>query len=153
VVANPIPVDETRSLAYRQNGKVRLLVHLNDPEIAAGEVTVRFRHGERRFRSSATVTTAQGGATLQLGVAARRLGRVPWFIAVQTEGGRFVRVQTRVLAHPGLPVALLPGPPPRTRMPPPVPRSGPAATARGVLRRSRRRVGGLKRRLLGGTGA
>jgi len=156
MVTNPISVDETRSLAYRENGQVHLVVHLTDPDVVPGDVVARFRHDQRKFKKPARVTAVEGGgATLELSVPAGRLGRVPWFLAVQqADGGPFVRVQTRVLSHPDLPVALLPGPPPRTRMPAPDPRANPAAeSARGLLRQGRRVAGGLKRRLRERSGA
>jgi hypothetical protein len=145
VVANPIPVDETRSLAWREHGRVHIVVHLSAPGLPSGERIVRFRHGERTFRRPAELVAApDGGTVLRVSTPTKRLGRVAWFIALRLEGstGTFHRVSARILAHPNLPVALLPGPPPRTILDPPQPRT---SRVRGVARQSRRAGGRIKR--------
>ena len=155
MVANSIPVDETRSLAYRDDGLVHLVVHLDDAELPTGARVVRFRHDERRFRRTATLAPAEGGgSTLTVTAPAKRLGRVPWRMALRVvDDGPFLRISTRVLAHPRLPVALLPGPAPRTQFPPPQPRQHAADAATTVLRRARRVAGHLKRAVRGGSRA
>jgi hypothetical protein len=145
MVANPISVDETRSLAWRENGRVQIVVHLSEPDLPAGERIVRFRHGERTFRRPAELVPApDGGTVLTVSAPAKRLGKVAWFIALRPEEaeGAFHRVSARILAHPDLPVALLPGPPPSTNMAPPRPRRD---LPRAAARRARRVAGRAKR--------
>jgi len=151
MVANPIPVDETRSLAYRDGADVHIVVQLTDPEALEGDMVVRFRHENRKFRRSATLVANEGGSTLTVTAPAKRLGRVPWLMSLQTSDGEpFLRVQARVLAHPGLPVALLPGPAPRGQLAPPEPPQRPTDTVTTALRPARRVAGRLKRKLRGG---
>ena len=145
MVANPISVDETRSLAWREDGRVHIIVHLSEPGLPSGERIVRFRHGERTFRRPAELVAApDGGTVLRVSAPTKRLGRVAWFIALRPEEstGPFHRVSARVLAHPNLPVALLPGPPPSTNLAPPRPRSSRAV---GAARQARRAAGRIKR--------
>jgi hypothetical protein len=155
MVAQPVSVDGILSYAYRDGDEVHSVVQLEGLQLPAGPVVVRLRSGKRRFRRPATVVATGSGARLEFSAPAQRLGRAVWALAVlPEEGGPFVRVQARLLAHPKLPVALLAGPTPRTRLAEPQPRSRPgASTARRVLTVARRTAGRAKRSIRARTGS
>jgi hypothetical protein len=144
-----VSVDETRSLAYREDGRVHVVLQLPDNTVAPGDHAVRLRTGDRNLRVKGTVTASDGGVRLSFSVPAKRLGRRTWSVTVQPERpGPFLRVSARLLAHPRLPVALLPGPTPRTEMAPPVPRRSVGPVQGRLLSPARRAAARVRSRLL-----
>lgn len=117
------PVDIIASLAHRQGKGIRLVLHLPELEVLdVATVPVRFTDGNRSVRRSATVTPVNEGILLELTVAAKRLGRGIWTLALRPETpGRFVGIEARLLTGRRQPVALIPGPVPDTRLPEPRP--------------------------------
>jgi hypothetical protein len=138
-----IPVDGPRSLAWRENGRVHLLIHLGDADLAAGKGLVRFRQQNHSFRRTALLEPGEGGTTLRVRVPARHFNREAWSIALRpVDAGSFRRLETRILARAGQPVALLPGPKPKSQLAYPEPRS---QAVRQVVRRARHVVGRARR--------
>jgi hypothetical protein len=141
---NAIPVDETLSYAYRRGTDLHVVVQLAETDLDEGTAVVRFRHQDRKFKMGGTVSSSGAGHRLEVVVPARRLGRVPWRMAVRSgTGTSFRRVDARVVAHPRRPAALLPGPAPRTALKPPVPavrRSSKASSVKAAFARPVRRV-------------
>jgi hypothetical protein len=136
-------VDETASYAQRAGKLVRLVLQVPGEALPPGEVVVRLRSADDMVRCRATVRELDSCAMLEASVPARRLGGAVWHLAVRPEAGAdFVRVRARLLAKPGQPVALMPGPTPRTRMPEPQATARAAALERlvRVARRARARV-------------
>jgi hypothetical protein len=137
-MAKAAPVELTSSFAYRDGDDVRVVMDLSGRQVARTSVTMRFRNGERGFRRRASAVTSSKGVRLEVAAPARRLGRRVWALAIQPdEGGPFLRLQARLLAKPGQPVALLTGPVPRTRLPEPAPRGSASRRVGHLARRAR----------------
>ena len=134
-----IPVDGPRSLAWREHGQVHLVIHLGDADLVEGHGLVRFRQQGHTFRRKALLEPGEGGTTLRVRVPVRHFNRKAWSIALRpVDGGSFRRLETRILARAGQPVALLPGPKPKAQLAPPEPRP---QVVRQVVRRARHVVG------------
>ena len=133
------------SVAWRTNGDLHVALHL--PGLASTEsVEVRFRDGERRVRRPATVSSAAEGILVEVAVPARRLAEGLWRIAVRAgDADTFTRVEARLLVRRDRPVALLPGPPPRTRMAEPEPSTPSPSPVGTALRLAGRAVGAVRR--------
>lgn len=138
------------SVAWRADGQVH--VHLHLPDVSQqGSVVVRFRDGERRVRRLGVAAAAEPGALVEVAVPAPRLAGGLWRIAVRVgDADAFTRVEARLLVRRGQPVALIPGPEPKTRLPEPEPASGPVQkSVTGEARRlAGRVVGAVRRRLV-----
>ncbi len=135
------------SLAWRVGDRVHVSLHL--PAVEPAEtVEVRFRDGERRVRVPGRVSAADEGSMVDVEVPARRVAGGLWRIAVRLgDAESFTRVEARLLVRPDQPIALLPGPAPRTRMPEPPARdsrpavpAGPRVAAARLVRSARRRL-------------
>jgi hypothetical protein len=136
-----IPVDGPSSLAWRENDHVHLVLHLgDDAALAAGKGVVRFRQqGGHSFWRMALLEPGECGTTLRVHVPVRHFTREAWSIALRpADTDSFRRLETRILAHRGQPVALLPGPGPKPgpTLPEPEPR-----VVRQATRRMRHVVG------------
>jgi hypothetical protein len=140
-------VEVISSLAHRQGDQVRLVLHLPDAATpAAQSVPTRFRDGKRRVIQPATVRPATRGVVLEVMVPAKRLGRGIWSLAFRPEPEQpFQPIEARLLTGPRQPIALIPGPVPKTRLREPLPATRPAMRSRG--RRLVSRVRGRVRRL------
>ena len=120
-------VDETLSWARRSGAEVIIHLRLPDAGLEAGAAGVELVSTDGRLRSTADVTATDGAAEVRLKVPHSELRSSTWQVTVQLPSStRFVPVEARLLAAPAIPVALLPGPPPSTRMRPPSPRSRPS---------------------------
>lgn len=136
------------SLAWRVDDLVHVVLHLADVPVHDA-VEVRFRDGERRVRVAGRSAPAPEGSLVEVEVPARRLAGGLWRIAVRLDDAEaFTPVQARLLVRRGQPVALLPGPEPRTRLP--EPSRGPELVSAGasVPRAFAVRVVGRLRRML-----
>jgi hypothetical protein len=141
-----VPVEAIASYAHRSGEDIHLVVTVPEIDLADGPVDLRFSDGSRRFREAATARAEGSGAVIEARVPAARFGRPVWRIAVRSsEAEPFQPLQVRLLARADLPVALLPGPKPATRMAPPPPRSQGSRPAM-LARRARRRLSGAVRR-------
>jgi len=136
------------SLAWRGDGHLNLALHLPTADLTAGAegVALQFRDGERRVRRVATVATAVTGVLVEASVPGPRLAEGLWRIALRPGADAdLVRLEARLLVRSGQPVALIPGPEPKTRMAPPLPegvaanRSAPSVLRRAVGRLVQRR--------------
>lgn len=121
--AEALVVDEQLSWARSSGDAVRVHLRLPGAALAAGAVRMELVSADRRLRSTAEVTVGDGAVEVVLDIPRRELGSSTWRMKIQpgADAG-FVPVETRLLAAPGAPVALLPGPAPSTRMHPPTPR-------------------------------
>ena len=117
-------VDPLLSYARRVGDgvKVVLVVDPGDQPLDA-EVLLRLRDGEVVDAPVAITQTEEGHTRVEAVVPGDRLRDGTWRMklvgATDTERRN---LQTRVLVREGMPVALLPGRPPRTVLPEPVPR-------------------------------
>ncbi len=100
-----------------------LLVQVHLPDSAPlTDPQLRLRDGDRRIRARADVAPADHGVVLSARFPRRRLRPGVWRVAVRDgRGAPYQRLQARLVVGRGQPVALLPGPAPRTRMAPPRP--------------------------------
>jgi hypothetical protein len=147
----PLAVDEQLSWA-RGSGEL-VIVHLRLPDaiLDAGTWVAELVGETGRLSQSAEVTAGPGGVEVDFTVARRALGRSAWLLSIRSgTATRPLRVEARLLAAPGRPVALLPGPTPTTRMRAPAPRARPSWRAR-VAARLPRPVSTALRRSLGRT--
>jgi hypothetical protein len=134
------------SLAWREDGQLRVVLHL--PDLQTTSVEVRFRDGERRVRRPGIVSSADPGTLVEVDTDAAQLADGLWRIAVRPDGAEaFTRVRARLLVRSDLPVALLPGPDPDVRLPEPPPRRLTSSPPARVYAFARRVVGGVRRRL------
>lgn len=121
--AGALVVDEQLSWARSSGDAVSVHLRLPGTSLAAGAVRVELVSADRRLRSTAEVTVGDGAVEVVLDVPRPELGSSTWRLMIQARpDAEFVPVETRLLAAPGAPVALLPGPSPSTRMQPPTPR-------------------------------
>jgi hypothetical protein len=132
------------SLAWRGEGQVHLALHLPDAGLAPGAegVMLQLRDGDRRVRRAAMVATAATGVLVEASVPGPRLADGLWRIALRPgPDADLVRLEARLLVKPGQPVALIPGPEPKTRMAPPLPEPVPAtASVPSAIRRAAGRL-------------
>ncbi|HEY7044999.1 MAG TPA: glycosyltransferase 61 family protein [Nocardioidaceae bacterium] len=142
---NTMPVDELLSWARREGPAIQVGLRLPGADLAPGKTTVRLTRRKGELQVDADATGESDAVTLAFTVPRTTLAPPAWRIAVQTGAdGRFQPVEARLLAPKDQPVAVLPGPPPDTKMPAPSPRRPgramrtPVATpTRRVLRRGR----------------
>ena len=166
-----ISVDELLSWANRDGGTISVTLRLPGAELPAGPTVVRLARLNTELQVAAEVTLEGEAVALAFTVPQATLEPPAWSIAVQLgSDGRFRPIEARLLGPDDQPVALLAGPAPDNRMPPPAPRraregSAPpraAATAHRALRRGRnlartslgsaRRAAGRAKRKLSGRG-
>lgn len=141
-----LTVDERLSWARRTASEIEVVLRLPDADLAPGATQVRLGRGAETLRVDGEVRGDDGAAVVSFAVPRVSLDGAARRIRIQASAdGRAVAVAARLLARPGQPVALLPGPAPTTRMPPPAPRSratdagrGRATPLRRALRRGRR---------------
>ena len=109
-------VSNIASYARRVDDQVRVVLHL--PELDTGplhDARLRFVAGDQRFGVPATVTPASPGVIVTAQAGGDRLGDSVWQLVLVGAGGETTwRLEARLLARPGQPVALLPGPAPKT---------------------------------------
>jgi hypothetical protein len=118
-----VSVDETLSFAHRAGGEVRVRLRLPAGTLSAGPAEVRLGAARKGFRVPADVTADEQGTTVDFAAPGGRLRQRVWTLAVHpSPDAAPVSVEARVLARRDLPVALLPGPVPTTRLPEPSPR-------------------------------
>jgi hypothetical protein len=116
-----VGLDETLSFAYRDGDDVEVTLRMPEADIPTTEAHVRLRAGRRSFSAPADVATDQEGVTVTFNAPSATLRRAVWDLAIQPPSGEALHVQGRLLARPGQPVALLPGPVPTTLLPAPKP--------------------------------
>lgn len=117
-------VDPLLSYARRVGDDVKLVLVVDPGDEPLGaDVALQLRDGEP-FDAPVTVTPADAGRTrVEALIPSDRLDGRTWRMRlVDPAGAERRNLQTRVLVRPGMPVALLPGRPPETRMPEPEPR-------------------------------
>lgn len=161
--ARPYLLDETASYARRSNGSVLLVLRMSlDEPLDVPEARLRFSDGERQVRTRARLRrTGESVVVLEADVPAARLTPGTWRLALRPGPDEsWTPLQARLLVpSPGQPVALLPGPEPRTRMAPPAPAGGGrrrgtggvVAALAGLAGRGRSLAGRVRGRLAGRT--
>lgn len=147
-------VEVANSYARRSGDDVLLHVHLPDTD-APQQPTLRLKRvgkGQpRTLDRDVTVSSMAEGVLLSSSVPVAQVLPGLWQLQLRdAEGEEYRRVKARLLVDPQLPVALLSGPVPDTRMPAPRPRNrsnGSTSTAARyahrlgrVARRAARRV-------------
>ena len=124
MTAEAFVVDEQLSWARSSGDAVRVHLRLPGAALAPGAARVELVSKGGRLRSTAEVTVGDGAVEVVFDVPRHELGSSAWRVMIQAGADAgFVPVETRLLAAPGAPVALLPGPAPSTRMHPPTPRA------------------------------
>jgi hypothetical protein len=155
----PVPtgahgVEVANSYARRSGDDVLLHVHLPRAD-ALQQPTLRLKRvgkGQpRTFDGDVSVASMAKGVLLTTTVPASEVSPGLWQLQLRdAEGEEFRRVRARLLVDPKMPVALLSGPVPETRMAAPRPRNrataGRSAAAR-YANRLRRVAGRAARRL------
>lgn len=136
-------IDETASYARREADVVRLVFTVADDRMLGTEPTVRLVRRSRVVTGPATVTRQEHGFVVDCWLPAAGLKPGTWSIAVRAgESGPWLPVQARLLFSRTNPIALLPGPRPKT---PPRPSRAPAPTPPPA---ARTRAAALVRRVL-----
>lgn len=104
--------------SYARRVEDRVLVVLHVPGLsamAAGDVRLRFVSGEEHFGVPASVTPASPGLIVTAQADADLLGDRLWrLVLVSRDRESTWKLEARLLAKAGQPVALLPGPAPRS---------------------------------------
>jgi hypothetical protein len=109
-------VSNIASYARRVGDQVLVVLHLPEVDVAAArEARLRFVSGESRFGVPATTAPATPGLTVTASAPGDGLGDAVWqLVLVGADGDQTWRLEARLLAAAGQPVALLPGPAPKT---------------------------------------
>lgn len=126
-----LAVDELLSFAVGTGDTIRVHLRLRDDTIAPGSAVVRLRAGRRTHDAPAKLVSDDLG-TLLTCEAPRDLGRQPWQLVLRRPDEEPRKLQARLLAAPGQPVALLAGPAPATEMSPPAPHRPPSTLRRAA---------------------
>lgn len=135
-------VEVANSYARRSGGDVLLRVHLPGAE-ALEEPTLRLKRvgkGQpRTYDGDVSVSSMAKGVLLTATVPASEVAPGLWQLQLRDSGGEeFRRVKARLLVDPKMPVALLSGPVPETRMAAPRPRNRPTASRSAAARYANR---------------
>ena len=117
-------VDPLLSYARRSGETVRLVLELEGAVPASSTPALRVHEGEGVLDVPVTVTeSGPGRFRVDAVVEDKLLGEGTWRMKlVDPAGTERHNLQTRVMVRAGMPVALLPGRPPRTVLPEPAPR-------------------------------
>ena len=142
------PIITISSYARRSGDQIHLVLDIpSDGGITAGAAEVRVKGPRATARASATVTPVAGGSRVQASLPARSLKADVYRLALRPNGqDTFQRLQARLVVSPTQPIALLPGPAPRTRILPPRPQQVPTVRGRaeraaaGVVGKALRRL-------------
>lgn len=119
-----LEVDGQVSWARRVGDEIQVQLRLPNAVIGPGVARMQLGTRNRQLRLPAEVTAVDGATLVAFSAPQTELGWATWHLAVQRDpGGPFVLVQARLVTASESPVALLPGPAPSTRMPPPIPRA------------------------------
>jgi hypothetical protein len=114
------------SWARRSDDQVSVCLALPDTASASGLTEVELADAadtSRRLSARAEVATGEAGVVVSFSVPHSSLSGSMWQLAGRSSStGGSVPIEARLLAPPGAPVALLPGPTPHTRLRPPPPR-------------------------------
>ncbi len=135
-------VEVANSYARRSGDDVLLRVHLPGAE-ALEEPTLRLKRvgkGQpRTFDGDVSVSSMAKGVLLTATVPASEVAPGLWQLQLRDSGGEgFRRVKARLLVDPKMPVALLSGPVPETRMAAPRPRNRTTASRSAAARYTNR---------------
>ena len=126
------PINTISSYARRSGDQIHLVLDIpSDGSVPDGAAEVRVKGPRAMARASATVTPVAGGSRVQASLPAKLLKADVYRLALRPNGaGTFQRLQARLVVSPTQPIALLPGPAPRTRILPPRPKQVPPVRAR-----------------------
>lgn len=146
-------VDPLLSYARRVGDDVEVILEVEgDPPGGGSEASLRLLSGDTMEQAASVTVSGPGRFRLELRIPESRLEGRTWRMRLLDQARPEPRnLQTRLLVRAHVPVALLPGRVPSTRLPEPSPRRNrttpPAPPRRGVLARV---VGRLRRRALAG---
>ena len=131
-------VEVTDSFACVEGENIRLVLRLAEPgDLAEGTIPIQLRSGKNQIAADVKVRRDADGALLEGRLASAHLPARVWTMALVPDGRPRIPLQARLLTSSRQPVALLPGPTPATKMPPP----GPRRTGTSPVPEPRRRVG------------
>lgn len=116
-------VDPLLSYARRAGGDIKLvLVVAPAEEPISTDVLLRL-HDDEAVDHPVSLTSLEDGRTrVQATIPTGTLREGTWRMKFVSPGDQRMNLQTRLLIRSGMPIALLPGVPPRTRLPEPSPR-------------------------------
>lgn len=133
-------VELVSSYARRSGGDLTLVVRLpeldqvSEPDV---EVLLRGRRGRVRITGTLIREPGRPGSLLRASAPLRTVRPDVYRLSMRpASGGDFRRLQTRLLTSRKVPVALLPGPTPRTRMQPPRPAAAAPSARPPVVRQA-----------------
>ena len=134
----PLAVDHL-SWARREQGRISVSLVVTGVPDGPGPTEMELSDGNgNSLVAPAEVTPYGQSVAIRFDVPRESLGDSAWQVSLRTSAGTSIPVSARLLAAPHLPVALLPGPAPVTRLRAPAPRrrhSSAHALARRVVRR------------------
>ena len=119
----PLHVDELASFARRDGDQIRVVLRVAaDPDLQAEQAFVRFQGPDSAARAAAVVTPDGDAYRVEARVPEVDLGVGVWRLKFRPSQQPLRNLQTRLVIADGIPLALLPGRSPDTRMPEPAPR-------------------------------
>lgn len=117
-------VDPLLSYARRVPDGVKVILVVDaTEELLGADAVLRLRDGDVTDHPVTVTPTEDGRSRVEALIPGDRLADGTWRMKLVDRAGTEPRnLQTRILVRSGMPVALLPGRPPRTLMPEPAPR-------------------------------
>lgn len=117
-------VDPLLSYARRSGETVRVTLEVEGEAPASSNLALRLHDEQGTHDVPVTVTgSGPGRFRVEAAVGSDQVGEGTWRMKlIDPAGTERHNLQTRVLIRSGMPVALLPGRPPRTVLPEPAPR-------------------------------
>ena len=136
-----LAVDLSASYAHRAGDDIHVVLQLADETALDAAAQLQLRAGRKVVRTPATSTYTPGGRVLDARVPAADLRPGVWRLGLVDAGQGVQPVEARLLNARRQPIALLPGPTPRTELAPPQPaRAASPAGTRGRAYRAAGRV-------------
>jgi hypothetical protein len=129
-----LPVELSASYAHRVADDIRLVLQLADEVDLDASAQLQLRAGKKVVRVPSTASPTEGGPRLEARLPAADLRPGVWRVALVSADQGVRPVEARLLNSRKQPVALLPGPTPRTELAPPQPVQTPAAGPGGKAR-------------------
>jgi len=129
-----LSVELSASYAHRVDDDIHLVLQLADDVALDASAQLQLRAGKKVVRVPSTASPADGGQRLDARLPAADLRPGVWRVALVSADRGVLPVEARLLNSRKQPVALLPGPTPRTELAPPQPVQAPATGPGGKAR-------------------